>query len=66
MDGDGDGDLGVSANMAAYVKQGGSLNGQLPLLIFLAAVMGLGKGGEKEEESSSVKLLITSKYLSAL
>ena len=31
--------------MEAYVAFASSINGQLPLLIFLAAVMGLGKGG---------------------
>lgn len=35
----------VDGNMAAYVKQGASLEGQLVLLVFIAAIMGLGKGG---------------------
>eukprot|EP00729_Bicosta_minor_P007751 gene7751-8717_t len=32
-------------HMEEYVKQGISLDGQLPLLLFIAAIMGLGKGG---------------------
>jgi hypothetical protein len=31
--------------MAAYVEQAWSMTGQLPLLIGIAALLGLGKGG---------------------
>mmetsp|Transcript_20181 Transcript_20181/g.30275 ORF Transcript_20181/g.30275 Transcript_20181/m.30275 type:complete len:348 (+) Transcript_20181:83-1126(+) len=40
-----DDDGGISDPMTAYISQASDINGQLVLLIFIAAILGLGKGG---------------------
>jgi len=46
-------------DMAAYVAQASSANSQLPLLIFIAAIMGLGKGGVPGFATIATALTVT-------